>query len=168
MHVLVAYASKYGSTAEVAFRIGHVLSTNGIQAEVKPVKEVADIRTYRAVVMGSAVYFGRWRDDAVQFIKRNQEALGRMKVWLFSTGPTGNDDPENLLHGWKYPGELDHLIHRIKPEDVALFHGALDLDRLEEKDALAVRMVHAPEGDFRDWESIEQWALRIARGLQVV
>ena len=67
--VLVAYATKYGATTEIAEKIGQVLRQAGLSADVLPVDRVGDLSTYRAVVLGSAVYIGQWRKEAVRFLK---------------------------------------------------------------------------------------------------
>jgi menaquinone-dependent protoporphyrinogen oxidase len=82
--VLVAYATKYGATAEIAEKIGQVLRQAGLRADVLPVDRVKDLTPYDAVVVGSAVYTGQWRKTAVKFLQANETALARRQVWLFS------------------------------------------------------------------------------------
>ncbi|MBE0689894.1 MAG: flavodoxin domain-containing protein, partial [Anaerolineae bacterium] len=65
---LIAYASKYGATAEIAERIGQTLRESGLAAEVKPADQVDDVSKYSAVVLGSAVYAGQWRKEAATFL----------------------------------------------------------------------------------------------------
>ncbi len=101
--VLVAYASKYGSTREIAEKIGVVLKDAGFAVDVLPADKVADVGPYRAVVLGSAVYIGGWRKAAAKFLKANERALAERPVWLFSSGPTGQGDPVELVKGWRFP-----------------------------------------------------------------
>ncbi|MEA3375393.1 MAG: flavodoxin domain-containing protein, partial [Chloroflexota bacterium] len=63
--VLVAYATKHGATAEIAKKVGQVLREAGLPTDVLPAGDVGDLTSYSAVVLGSAIYIGRWRKDAV-------------------------------------------------------------------------------------------------------
>ena len=76
--VLVAYASKYGATGEIAEKIGEILNQAGLQTDVFPVKQVKDLALYGVVILGSAVYYGRWRKGAVKFLKKNEAAIIEM------------------------------------------------------------------------------------------
>lgn len=88
--VLVGYASKYGSTAEIAEAIGKTLRAAGLDVDVQRAGDVHSLDPYRAVVLGSAVYTARWRRDAVRLLARRRD-LARREVWLFSSGPVGED-----------------------------------------------------------------------------
>jgi menaquinone-dependent protoporphyrinogen oxidase len=154
---LVTFASKYGSTAQMASKIAVRLKTEGIKTDLKPVAEVTDLHEYDAVILGSAIYIGQWRKEAVSFIRNHAEDLTNKKVWVFSTGPTGEGDPVVLLNGWKYPEKVMNTIEKIKPVDVKVFHGSLDRSNLNQLEKLALKMVKAPEGDFRDWRKIDEW-----------
>jgi len=160
--VLVAYASKYGATAEIAEKIGEVLRQAGLQADVLSVERVGDLAPYGAIVLGSAVYMGQWRKEAVAFLETNEPALAARPVWLFSSGPTGEGDPVKLLQGWRLPTAQQPLAERLKPRDIAVFHGRLDAKKLSLAEKLVIKGVKAPSGDFRDWEAITAWATGIA------
>lgn len=165
-HVLVAYATKHGGTAEIAERIGQVLREADLSADILTADQVADLSAYSAVVLGSGVYIGRWRKPAAQFLKENAEALADMEVWLFSSGPTGEADPEELTEGWRLPESLQPVADRIGVRDIAVFRGVLDRQKLGIIERWVVRTVDAPMGDFRDWEAITSWARSIAQALQ--
>ncbi|MBC7224302.1 MAG: flavodoxin domain-containing protein [Anaerolineae bacterium] len=164
--VLVAYATKYGATAEIAEKIGETLQEAGLQAEVLPVEQVHDLAPYEAVVLGSAVYAGRWRREAATFLRTHEEALAQRPVWLFSTGPTGEGDPVQLMQGWRFPEDLQPVAERIAPRDIAFFHGALDPGKLNLGERLVIHALKAPTGDYRDWEAIAAWAAGIAQALK--
>jgi menaquinone-dependent protoporphyrinogen oxidase len=164
--VLVAYASKYGATAEIAAKIGEVLRQSGLDTEVLPVERVGDLAPYRAVVLGSAVYMGQWRKEAATFLEANEQALAERSVWLFSSGPTGEGDPVKLMNGWRFPAAQQPIAERIKPRDIALFHGVLDTQKLSLAERLLIKGIKAPTGDFRDWEALRAWATGIAEALQ--
>jgi menaquinone-dependent protoporphyrinogen oxidase len=164
--ILVAYATKHNSTAEIASAIGEILrQTATFQVEVQPMEAVEDLTPYDAVVLGSAVYVGQWQSKAADFLKKNEQRLARRPVWLFSSGPTGEGDPASLMKGWRFPETLQPVADFIKPRDIALFHGKLDPDDLNFFERGAVKMVKAPTGDFRDWDMIRQWASNIAKAL---
>jgi menaquinone-dependent protoporphyrinogen oxidase len=164
--VLVAYATKYGATAEIAEKVGQVLSQAGLRTDVLPADRVSDLSPYKAVVLGSAVYVGRWRKEAATFLKANEKVLAERPVWLFSSGPTGEGDPVELTKGWRFPGALPPLADRIQPRDIALFHGAADVKRLNLIERWMIKNVKAPFGDFRDWDAITSWATVIADDLK--
>ena len=160
--VLVAYASKYGATGEIARRIAQTLTEAGVPAEAQATVSVTDPTHYRAIVVGSAVYAGHWMKEAAHFLEVNEGALVSRPVWLFSSGPTGHGDPVDLLDGWRLPGNLEALADRIHARDIAVFHGAVDIDKLSFGDRLMMKAVRGTTGDFRDWAAIERWARGIA------
>jgi len=164
--VLVAYATKYGATAEIAEKIGEVLREEGFEADVLPADSVADLTPYGAVVLGSAVYVGKWRGEAAKFLEANEKALAGLPVWLFSSGPTGEGDAVELMKGWSFPGAQQDIADRIGPRDVVVFHGAMDSKKLSLPEKLIIKGVKAPMGDFRDWEAITSWAEGIATELK--
>jgi menaquinone-dependent protoporphyrinogen oxidase len=117
-------------------------------------------------VLGSAVYAGQWRKEAVDFLKAHEVELTTMPVWFFSSGPTGEGNPVELMHGWRFPEALKAIADRIHPRDIAFFHGELDMNRLNFGEKLIVKGLHAPIGDFRDWVVIHDWADTIAQSLK--
>lgn len=164
--VLVAYATKHGGTAEIAERIGQVLRQAGLSVEVASADRAGDPSGFGAVVLGSAVYVGQWRKEAVRFLKTQESALAGKPLWIFSSGPTGEGDPVQLVQGWRMPGKVQPIVDRLQPRDVAVFHGLLDPKKLNPIERWMIGMVKAPAGDFRDWEAIAAWAQGIAAVLQ--
>ena len=160
--VLVAFATKYGATAEIAERIGQVLNDAGLTIDVVPVHRVKDLEPYKAVILGSAIYIGQWRREASGFLKDNEKILAGIPVWLFSSGPTGTGDPSALLQGWRFPKALQPIADRIRSRGIALFHGALDINKVGFVEKWMVNNVKGAFGDFRDWDAIESWAKGIA------
>jgi menaquinone-dependent protoporphyrinogen oxidase len=164
--LLVTYATKYGATAEIAEKIGEVLRQAGVPADVLPVTQVRDLMLYTAVILGSAVYMGQWRKEAVNFLEANEQELAGRDVWLFSSGPTGEGDPVELMHGWHFPKAQQPIADRIQPHDITAFHGALQVNKLNFIEKMIIKNVKAPVGDFRNWEDITAWAMTIAAELQ--
>lgn len=167
-YVLVAYASKYGATQEIAEKIGQVLNASGIVTDVEAIEQVRDITPYTAVVVGSAVYAGQWMGEAVGFLKTHEFQLAQRPTWFFSSGPTGEGDPAELMKGWRFPEGQKALADQIRPRDIMLFHGEIDMGKLNFAEKLIVKGVRAPTGDFRDWSAITAWAIKIAEALTTV
>jgi menaquinone-dependent protoporphyrinogen oxidase len=164
--ILVAYASKYGSTKEIAEKIGEVLKQEGLQADILPVKGVKNLADYKKVVIGVAMYMGMWRKDAVNFLKENEKLLSERKLWIFATGPSGKGDPKELLKGVIVPNGLKPVIDRIKPQDTVAFHGKLDPEKMKFMEKWIIKNVKAEMGDFRDWDMITKWAKMIAEAVK--
>jgi menaquinone-dependent protoporphyrinogen oxidase len=166
VQVLVAYATKHGATAGIAEKVGAVLREEGLQVDVIPADRVDDPASYDAVVLGSAVYAGQWRKEAATFLEDNEDVLTARPVWLFSSGPTGEEDPVESMDGWRFPEGLQPVADRVGPRDTAFFHGVLDMKKLNLAEKLAVKALKAPVGDFRDWDAITSWAEGIAAALK--
>ena len=164
--ILVTYATRYGATAEIAQRLGETLQLEGLAVEVLPVKEAGVPEQYAAVVLGSAVYIGGWRKEAAQYLQENEAALAKLPVWIFSSGPTGEGDPVELLKGWRIPEALKPAAERIQPRDIAVFGGALDEEKMNVLEKFVIKRVIAPTGDFRDWGAVEAWGKSIAAALK--
>jgi len=164
--VLVTYASKHGATAEIAEKIGQVFCQAGLRTDVLPVGYVKDLTPYQAVVLGSAVYIGQWRKDAAKFLQIHEILLAQRQVWLFSSGPTGKRDPKKIQKDQRLPESLQPVADRIQPHDIAVFHGNLDMKKLNFIEKTMIKKVNAPPGDFRDWETITTWATGIVEVLE--
>jgi menaquinone-dependent protoporphyrinogen oxidase len=162
MTVLVAYASKHGSTQGIAERIAEKLRQLGKEAEAQPLDAVEDPGSYEALVIGSAIYYGSWMKEATEWMHRNQAVLAQRPVWLFSVGPLGTE----VKDAEQQPKEMAEFQQAIRPREQRVFFGVLDHHRLSFAERMVVKAVRAPEGDFRDWEAIEVWAESIARKLQ--
>jgi menaquinone-dependent protoporphyrinogen oxidase len=162
MEVLVTYASKHGATAGIARRIAERLEEAGHRVVVEPVDEIDRLDGSDAVVLGSAVYAGSWRKEAVAFVERHDDELRRIPVWLFSSGPLG----EHVVDEQEQPRQLDEIRRLISPRDHRVFFGALDIGSLSFGERMIVKAVKAPEGDFRDWDEIDGWADGIGAALR--
>jgi len=178
MKVLVAYASKYGSTKGIADFIGDKLQQQGVEVNVQEVGSVRNAEDYQAYVIGSAVYMFHWMKEAKQFVSKNRALLVSRPVWLFSSGPVGTkttDAKGRDLLEVSGPSELDDLRALVKPRDHRVFFGALDGSRLTGMMGWGYRMAQKskaaresmPDGDFRDWDKIAAWASGIGEALRV-
>ncbi len=91
MAILIVYASKHGSTQGIAERIAEKFRQLGKEAEARPVEAIEDPGSYEALVIGSAIYYGSWLQEATEWVRRNRAVLAERPVWLFSVGPLGTE-----------------------------------------------------------------------------
>jgi menaquinone-dependent protoporphyrinogen oxidase len=170
MKVLVAYASKYGSTKAIAERIAGKISERGSSVDAMPVKAVQDVSGYDAYVVGSALYILDWMKDAKTFVDRNREFLASRPLWLFSSGPIspGTTDMQGRdARTTCAKKEIMALKDELHARDHHVFWGALDKKKLALPERLIASMPAFPgtEGDFRDWNEIDAWSATIAEEL---
>jgi menaquinone-dependent protoporphyrinogen oxidase len=170
MKIVVVYASRYGSTKGIAEFIAEKLRQCRIEAEIRSADSAPDPGQYDALVIGSAVYMGHWMEGAVKYVRANSAVLNGRPVWLFSSGPLVlGPDISSVQDPQLEPKEISEFRDLIHPRDHHIFFGALDPSKL----GLAQRMLRTlpaarailPEGDFRDWNDIEAWAIRIVESL---
>jgi menaquinone-dependent protoporphyrinogen oxidase len=164
--VLVAYASRFGSTRGIAERIGGVLTGVGLAVEVRAADEMNDVAMYRAFIVGSSVEGGHWLKGASAFLERHAAALGSHPLWLFSSGPLGD---RSVNAPQPDPKEVAAARLSLRPRDCRVFAGAFvratsDFSEMGLVERTVVRKF-LPDGDWRDWTSIEAWAAGIAREL---
>jgi menaquinone-dependent protoporphyrinogen oxidase len=162
MNVLVAVASRHGSTREIAQALAEELVKAGHTVDVRDARHVDDVGAYGAAVIGSAVYMGSWLSEGSQLVTRAQSQLAQMPVWLFSSGPIGDTDPKPKGE----PSHIDELVKSIGARGHCNFVGKLDKDSLGVGERLITGVVRSPSGDFRDWDSIRAWAQDIAASLE--
>lgn len=165
--VLVAYASKYGSTREIAEKIHSTLVETGLQADLMEARVVNDLTPYDAVVLGSAAYYWRWLPQAARLLKRNVKILKQKPTWLFSSGPTDTGPVEAQMKGWTFPENLKRAYAAIQPHEHIIFHGVIVPERLKGmmRRIMEKAAEETPFQDYRDWEDIADWARRIAASL---
>jgi len=164
MRVLVAYATKSGSTAGIAQAIGEELGRMGFEPEVRSVDAVRDLQGYDAVILGSAVYIGKWRKEALRFGSRHAAELRQRPVWLFESGPTDTSADEGKAVPAKAAAELarqvgarQHVVFggKFGPEQVGNFTRSM-----------IAKGDKSPYGDFRNFDRIRGWARAIGAELQ--
>jgi menaquinone-dependent protoporphyrinogen oxidase len=161
MRVLISTASKHGATADIGRAIADVITAEGMEARVAEPEEVASLDGFDAVVLGSAVYAGRWMKTMREFVDREGAELSKRPVWLFSSGPIGEppkptEDPVDVTPIMEATGARQHFI----------FSGKLDRKTLNFGEKAIVAAFKAPDGDFRDWDEIREWAIGIVEELK--
>jgi menaquinone-dependent protoporphyrinogen oxidase len=152
---LLAYASKHGSTAEVAAAIAASLRTAGHDVDLLSAEAavVAGPNGYDTVVLGGSLYMGRWHADACKFVRRHHDALEQLPLAVFALGPRTRE-PDDLAGSRK---QLDGALRRlrIEPRLVTVFGGALDPAKLH------FPLNRLPQSDARDWQAIDDWAAEV-------
>ena len=160
--ILVTYASRAGSTAEVAEAIGKTLSEDGAQVDVIPMNDVKDLSAYQAVVAGSAIRGSKWLPEAVQFMQNHRSTLAQKPFAMFTVCIA-----MAMLNSGKYRAGVAEWVEPVRalvrPASEGLFAGMLDFNKLPfSSDTLKLRLTVAlgvfPRGDHRDWNAIHAWA----------
>jgi menaquinone-dependent protoporphyrinogen oxidase len=172
MRVLVAFASKHGATEGIAARIAAGLRRAGHDVDLLAADAVSGTADYGAFVLGSATYVGHWRKEALALVERLETQRAGRPVWLFSSGPLGDDETDEQgrdVRASAAPRELPDLLGALRVREHRVFFGALDPSTLTLPEK-AMRTLPAgkallPEGDFRDWDEIDEWAGTIAAAL---
>jgi menaquinone-dependent protoporphyrinogen oxidase len=163
VRILVSAASRHGSTAEIATRIAEALRA-GLPGEavvdVRPAAEAGDVTAYDAVVLGSAVYIGRWLEDA-RHVAARLAADSSRPVWLFSSGPIG-DPPKRD----EEPVDVSDIVKATEARGHRVFAGRLDRHRLGFGEKAMMLALRVSDGDFRGWPAIDAWGAHIAAELR--
>ena len=164
---LVAYASRYGSTAEVAAAIGRTLGEAGHQVEVRHVDEVDDVADYGLVVVGSPIRYDRWMPDAAEFVRRHRGQLATSPTAFFFTCLAASQPGAAATQATdRYEQRICAIAPEVEPRAVGRFAGALDQARLPLVTRIVLRAVlavrGADAGDHRDWGQITSWAQDLA------
>jgi len=158
--VLVAYASRHGSTRGIAEAIGEVLAEKGAEVDVREVCEVESPAGYQAAVIGAPVHVGKWIREARHFVDRHTEVLSGMPVALFAAGMeivAHPDKADELADKW-----LKHPCTKLSPVSKKAFAGMMERSKLSTFWRIAIAIVRSPAGDHRDWDEIRGWAAGLA------
>jgi len=153
--VLIAYASKKGSTREVAQAVADRLEADGLRTVVQPASDRVDLLNFDAVVIGGALYMGRWHRDARQFLHRHRRVLATARVAVYAMGPTTMDD-QSVASSLKQLEDALASVPEVAPIAVTIFGGVLDPARHH------FPFNRMPPSDARDWGAIAAWADEIA------
>ncbi len=170
MKVLIAYASRHGSTKEVAQFIGDVLKEHDIDVTVQLADQVQSVAGYDAFVIGSPIYGGMWLTELSHFLEKFKADLAAKPVhlWIMCIRVL---EPDGLAHASK---EYIHqpTLNEIGVQDVAFFAGKLDLSTIDwnERWTLAARydgdaLPGSRNDDYRDWDAVRSWAKKVREEL---
>ena len=152
--VLVAYATRHGSTREVAESVARTLRAEGLTVDVLPAALVVDLDAYEAVVLGSAIYMGRLHKDARTLLG----ALGGRRVAVFAMGPL-TASPEDIAGAQRELAGALVKFPRVRPFALAAFGGVVQPEKLR------FPFSRMKASDARDWNAIDAWAKEVAAEL---
>ena len=159
--ILVAYATRYGSTQEVAEAVAETLRESGLEVDLQPMREVRTLEGYGAVVLGAALYMYRWHKDARRFLSRHRKALEELPIAVFAVGPV--KDPRDEEEWRNSRDQLDKELEKhtwLKPVAIEILGGKFDPALL--RFPLNVFAGSEPASDIRDWVAIRAWASEVA------
>jgi menaquinone-dependent protoporphyrinogen oxidase len=161
--ILIAYASEFGTTGEVAVAIGDVLCQEGNTVETKWVKNVKDLNNYDAVIIGTPIHKGNWMSEGKKFMKANKKILQQLPVaYFFTCLVLHKENPKGDIEAKEYSDKLQALVPQVKPVNVGGFAGVLDYSDMGFFNRLALKIILSKkgvkEGDYRDWDAIHAWA----------
>lgn len=160
IRILVTAASKHGATAEIADAIAAELAASGATVTRLDPEDIDSVEPYGAVVLGSAVYAGRWQKDARVLVERFADDLAVRKVWLFSSGPIGNPPMPDTE-----PVDVAEVMASCAATEHRVFAGSMQQSKLSFGERAIVAALRAEYGDFRDWDDVRAWARSIATRL---
>lgn len=154
--ILVTYATKAGSTAEIAAKIGEHLSARGFAVDVINVKSKPDPKNYQAVILGSCIRMGGWLPEMMDYIKAHQFTLNSMQAALFTVHMlNAGDDETSIVARTAY---MDKVRALMPGTEEVYFIGAMDFSKLSILDCFISKMVKSVESDQRDWDKIKKWS----------
>lgn len=159
--ILVAYATRYGSTREVAEVIAGRLRESGLTADARSVEEVRSLDGYAGVVLGAPLYIGSLLKGAVEFLEQHRAALEHMPVAVFALGPISAaesmEDARTQLHAalakapWLSPVATELFVGKYDPAKLRFFDRAIAV--------LPASPLHGVgPHDERDWAAVGAWA----------
>jgi menaquinone-dependent protoporphyrinogen oxidase len=151
--ILLTYATRFGSTQEVAEAIATTLREVGVEVELQPMQEVQRLEGYEAVVLGAALYNTRWHQDAHQFLTKHQESLKQRPVAIFTLGPLNTSEAAKRNSRRQLDKELGKYAW-LKPVALEVFAGKYD----PSKPGMGFFERLLPARDYRNWEAIRTWA----------
>jgi len=155
-NVLVTYATKVGSTFDVAEQIAKTLQQNGLTVTLHKAEKSLDPAPFDAVIVGSAIRVGRWLPPVVQFVENNVSTLVKRPVAFFTVCMTLHEDtPENREEVYGYTEPVRRLL---TPQAEGFFAGAMNYKLLSFPVRTIVKRIGVPEGDYRQWNDITGWA----------
>ena len=168
--VFVVYATRSGSTGEVAQAIGASVRKSGLAAGVAHVSQVDSVPRMTEVILGAPLYMGQFPKEFHRFLARHRGALEILKPWCFVLGPTRTNPRDFEAARHQAVKQLARYMW-FCPADVHVFGGRWDPKTLPFPFSLIRRLPghpleKIPAADVRDWAEIDEWAAGIARQIK--
>ena len=154
--ILVAYASRYGSTQEIAETMAEALTQEGCAVDCMNVMDVSDLSAYDAVVAGSPIHMGKWLVEAVDFVKRFRTPLNHLPLAVFAVGYSMKEETETVRKSAR--ASMNEVRTYVLPLVEGIFAGRFDPEGMNGADLQIMKMAGAVPGDARDLDAVAAWA----------
>ena len=162
--VLVGYATRSGSTQEVAEAVAATLRESRLEVDLQPMRNVRTLNGYRMLVLGAPLYMFRWHKDALAFLSRYKEATKKLSVAVFALGPFHDEEKEWQSVRAQFDKELARFPW-FAPVTRKVFGGKFDPTKLHFPMNLIPALKKMPASDIRNWDAIRVWASDLAAKL---
>ena len=160
--LLLTYASRYGSTQEVAEKIADTLREDGFRVDIQAMQDVRQLDSYDAVLLGAAIYNARWHPEAHVFLSKYQETLKQHWVAIFALGPLSTSEAAMRRSRFQLDKELEKYTW-LNPVAVEMFVGKSDPAKMG-----VFERMFTKASDHRDWKAIRAWAKSLATQLDQI
>ncbi|WOF15700.1 hypothetical protein F1737_02850 [Methanoplanus sp. FWC-SCC4] len=158
--ILIAYATRYGSTTKIAETIQNKLSELGYETKTANILDIDSIESYDAIIVGSPLNMGKWLPEAKEFMQFRKNELNKVPVIAFTTGITLKNPTEHNILKAKFA--TDEILPYVQPKETGFFAGNLNSNELNENDKQIIILAKPETGDFRDFSKVENWTKTIA------
>ncbi|NLF04958.1 MAG: flavodoxin [Actinomycetales bacterium] len=160
MRVLMVVGSRHGATQEIGDAVAEVLADAGHEVVGRDPDDFTSVAGFDAMVLGSAIYYGRWVPAVRELVERHAGSLAAIPLWVFWSGPLGSKGvPRGSVEG------MDELLERLRPRGFREFDGRIDRGELGMRERAVVSLVGADYGDYRDFDEVRAWAHEIVEEL---
>lgn len=159
--VLVVYGTKSGCTTDVAEKIAETFAAAGSSVEIVSADKAGPASGYDAVVVGSGVRVGQWHAPVVSWVTANAEILKHSKVAFFTCCLTLAREPGKKPEVRAYTNALIEQTG-VNPVDIGVFAGWNQPKKFPFLERTVLKVMKAPEGDFRDLSAVGEWAEGVA------
>lgn len=158
--ILVGYATRYGSTNEVAETIACSMREAGFEVDVNQVRDIKSLMDYQAIILGAPLFMFHWHKDILRFLSKHQRILLNLQVAIFALGPTHDPyDEQEWRDSWSQLNKELENYSWLKPVEIEMFGGKYDPTKL--KFPLKLMAGSVPASDIRDEEAIQAWARKL-------
>lgn len=157
--ILVAYATRYGSTKEIAEYITEVMQKDGFDVDCRNIVDLENIGKYDCIIAGSAIQMGKWLPEARDFMQVHKHEINKVPLFVFSCGITLKSPDDNITR--KALFATDEILQYVNPKEIGLFAGKLNPETLCNSDRDLIILAKPDLGDFRDFDAVKKWILKI-------
>ncbi|MDO9538929.1 MAG: flavodoxin domain-containing protein [Methanocalculus sp.] len=161
--ILVAYATRAGSTEGIAEVIAEGLRLAGYDAGKARICDAPDPKEYDRIILGGPIYMGSM-NEVQRYCQEHEDALQSRIIGVFAVGMSfAGDDEEKHAQARDV---LKKAIGQLTPRFSGYFAGMTNPEKLSFFQRTALTVVRTPIGDYRDWKAIKGWTEEIAEYLR--